>query len=423
MLAALCAAAEGAPPDGGTPAYPTVELPARVDAIEVHNLWITREFVVRRELPFKEGDVVTAAQWELARARLGNTELFSKVELALQDREGEHVAVITVEDRFTLNPLFSFGVGGGQFWVRAGADDVNLIGRFIELGLRYERFGDYNGFQAWVRDPRLLGKRLDGLLLGEWLFRPRPTYLLRRLSLRGEVYGESGAGNVRVGVFAQGVNDESFPIMGSAEAPPPYSRALQLGAMFRVGRVDLERIQLRGYALEVWPSVWATTDVDHRTYFQLFAQAVHYTTFGKRWNLAFRAQVGMAPGARVQDRYYLGGLDPGTPPTSSMLPYASGIRGYDDGFVRTEYYASFNGEVRFTVFDFMWLALMPAVFVDAAAAVPESGRGVVPMLSGGFGIRLLSPRLVRTGVRLDLAVPLVGTRVFPSPSFGVYQFF
>ncbi len=142
---------------------------------------------------------------------------------------------------------------------------------------------------------------------------------------------------------------------------------------------------------------------------QLFAQAVHFTTFGRRWNLALRGQVGLAPNARVQDRYFLGGLDPGTPPTSSMeMPYASGIRGYPDSFVRTESYASFNAEVRFTVFDYMWLALMPAAFVDGAAALRETGTQVVPMLSAGFGIRLLSPRLVRTGVRFDLAVPLVG---------------
>jgi hypothetical protein len=54
--------------------------------------------------------------------------------------------------------------------------------------------------------------------------------------------------------------------------------------------------------------------------------------------------------------------------------------------------------------------------------VRETG-GVVPMLSAGGGVRLVSPRLVRTGVRLDLAVPLVGTKPGLSPSFGVYQFF
>ncbi len=137
-----------------------------------------------------------------------------------------HVAVVTVEDRFTLNPLFSFGVSGDAFWIRAGADDVNFLGRFIELGVRYERFGEYNGFQAWARDPRLFGQRVDGLLLTEWLFRPRPTFLLRRASVRGEVYGESAAGEVRVGLIAQGVSDESFAVDGSAEAPPPNSRGL-----------------------------------------------------------------------------------------------------------------------------------------------------------------------------------------------------
>jgi hypothetical protein len=425
-LLVLAAATDGGVPDAPPP--PEVPLPAVVESIEVRGLWITREFVVRRELPFHEGESVTPETFELARALLWNTGLFSRVELKLESHAGHNVCVVTIEDRFTLNPLFSFGVatsaGGNTFWVRAGADDVNFLGRFIELGVRYERFGNYNGFQAWARDPRLFGKRVDGLLLTEWLFRPRPTFLLRRLSVRGEVYGESSSGDVRVGLIAQGVSDESFAVDMSSDAPPPYSRGLQLGAMFRVGRVDLDRIQFKGWAIEVWPSLWASTEPGHTSYAELWAQAVYYRTFGPRVNVAFRGQVGMVPGARVQDRFFLGGLDPGTPPTTSMQPYPSGIRGYPDSFVRTERYASFNAELRVTAFDFMWLALMPAVFVDAAAALDEAGQRVVPMLSWGLGVRLLSPRLVRTGVRFDLAMPLVGTAAWPPGiSFGVYQFF
>jgi hypothetical protein len=401
-----------------------LEQPVTVDAIEVKGLWITREFVVLRELPFKRGDTVTPEAWELARARLWNTGIFSRVELAIETRDNgkKTVAVVTIEDRFTLNPLFSFGVGGGTFWIRAGADDVNLAGRFLELGARYERYGNYNGFQAWARDPRLFGQRVDGLLLTEWLFRPRPTYLLRRADVRGEVYAETQEGTERAGLFVQGVSDETFAGDDPSVAPPPYSRGLQLGAMFRIGRVDLDRIRMRGWAAEVWPSLWATTDPAHRAYASIFGQAVHFTEIGTRWNLAFRGQVGLAPGARDQDRFYLGGLDPGTPPTTSMMPLPSGIRGYPDGFVNTERYASFNGEVRFTAFDTMWLALVPAVFVDAAVALGNTGS-VVTMVSGGGGLRILSPRLVRTGVRLDVAVPFVGTKPVPSASFGVYQFF
>ena len=399
-----------------------INAPVHVERIEVKGLWITREFVVRRELPFHEGDTVTPEQWDLALARLWNMGPFSRVEMELVP---PGTVVVTVEDRFTLNPLFSFGVGGGTFWVRGGLSDSNFLGRFLELGARYERFGNYNGFQAWVRDPRLFGKRVDGQLLTEWLFRPRPSYfLLRRATLRAEVYGESDSGRVRIGAYAQGVSDELFDVDDRVEPTPPFSRALFLGVSLRIGRVDIVRIRQQGFSVELWPGFALSQDPAHRGYAQFFVQVLHFTTFGERWNLALRGQAGMSPGARPQDRFYLGGLDPGTPPTNAMMGYPSGIRGYPDSFVRTEQYVSANAELRFVAFDWMWFAIMPAVFVDAAAAVRDvPGGGVQSMLSVGGGLRLLSPRLVRTGVRGDLAVPLVGIKPTVAFSFGVYQFF
>jgi hypothetical protein len=228
---------------------------------------------------------------------------------------------------------------------------------------------------------------------------------------------------VRLGAWAQGALDEVREVEGLHEPPLPVSRALLLGVSLRLGRVDVVRIRQTGWSVEVWPGFAVTDDPRHPSYPMLFAQALHFTTLGERWNLAFRAQVGLTPGARPQDRYFLGGLDPGTPPTSAMMSFPSGIRGYEDGFLRTDGYASFNAELRFVAFDWMWLAIMPAVFVDAAAARRENGGDVAPMLSAGGGLRLLSPRLVRTGLRGDLAVPLVGTRPQLGFSFGVYQFF
>jgi hypothetical protein len=69
----------------------------------------------------------------------------------------------------------------------------------------------------------------------------------------------------------------------------------------------------------------------------------------------------------------------------------------------------------------MWVALMAAVFVDGALAEVVPGT-VTPLFSLGGGLRLLSPRLVKTGIRADVAVTLTGRPVV-GLSFGVYQFF
>src|SRR5688572_20137186 len=53
--------------------------PARIDAIRITGLARTKEFVVRREIGFREGDVITKADFELALARLWNMTIFARV--------------------------------------------------------------------------------------------------------------------------------------------------------------------------------------------------------------------------------------------------------------------------------------------------------------------------------------------------------
>jgi hypothetical protein len=117
-------------------------------------------------------------------------------------------------------------------------------------------------------------------------------------------------------------------------------------------------------------------------------------------------QGGLSTDAPTELRYYLGGLDL--------------IRGYADSLVRTQRFVLTNLELRGTVFDSTWFAIVAAAFVDGALA--DDGLHLQPLLSAGGGLRLLIPRLVKTGVRADVAVTLVG-RPLAGFSFGVYQFF
>ena len=164
--------------------------PQQIDSVEVKGVSWTKEFVVLRELPWHAGELVTQESWDLGTTRLWNTDLFSQVQAKVETRGDKHVAIYEFEERFSLNPLFSFGIGGGRWWFRVGANDVNWFGRYLEWGVRYERFDLYNGGQGWLRDPRLFGKRLMGLIQLDYLFRPRPEYVRRRLGGTVEVSGE-----------------------------------------------------------------------------------------------------------------------------------------------------------------------------------------------------------------------------------------
>jgi outer membrane protein assembly factor BamA len=378
--------------------------PKQIDRIEIHgNRW-TMERVVKRELAFTAPGLVTEEQWKLSFARLWNTGVFSEVQLLIENRGGEIVAVVGLEERITLNPLLSFGVGGGTWWFRVGACDMNFLGTYLEWGARYERFDIFNGAQAWFRDPRLFGLRLDGLAQFDFLIRPRPQYVRRRLSgtihLAGELSEQTLLyGNVQV------YRDEYFAPKEGEAALPQNLIAGQGALGLTLGRVDNIRLLQKGWTVNTRATLAITDDPNMPVVTQLFMELFWFVPFGDRLVFSLRGQAGLSSLAPAELQFYLGGLDL--------------VRGYEDSVVRTHRYALLNLELRAILFDSSWFALGAAVFADAAIAEEE---GLKPLLSVGGGIRLLVPRFVRTGIRADFALTLAG-QIAPGVSLGVYQFF
>lgn len=386
---------------------PPEALPLEVARVEVNGLSFTKAFVAHRELQLHTPGPVTAEQWSLGLTRLWNCGLFSRVDGRLERRAEGVVAVVELEERFSLNPLFSFGIGGGAAWVRFGANDNNFLGRFLEWGARYERFLAYNGGQLWFRDPRLFNQRLVGLAQVEWLFRPRPEYTRRRLQGIVDVLHEVDD-VMLLGLRTEAFRDEYFEPLAGTPRLPVNLQGLVVHASVRVGRVDQVRLRERGASLEVRTSLGATSDPAAPFYLQSFAEALGFVMLGERINLAMRLQGGLSSTAPTEQRFYLGGLDL--------------VRGYDDSTLRTEQFALANVELRGVVFDSTWFAVVPAVFVDGAVARTEQ-FGPRALLSTGLGVRLLVPKMLRTGLRADLAVTLVGGVPQVGVAIGVFQFF
>lgn len=382
-------------------------LPLRLERVEITGLSWTKEYVAHRELQLVTPGEVSASAWQLGLTRLWNCGLFSRVDGRLERRPEGIVGVVELEERFSLNPLFSFGVGGGAAWVRVGANDTNFLGRFLEWGLRYERFLAFNGGQVWFRDPRLFGKRLVGLAQVEWLFRPRPEYTRRRLQGIVDVLHEVDD-VMLLGLRVEAFRDEYFEPLAGIPKLPANMQGLLVHSSIRVGRVDTVRLRETGFSLELRNSVGVTSDANAPFYMQSWAEALGLVMLGERFNLALRAQGGLSSTAPTEQRFYLGGLDL--------------VRGYDDSTLRTEQFALANVELRGVVFDSTWFAAVPAVFVDGAIARTEQ-FGSRTLLSTGLGVRLLIPKMLRTGLRADLAVTLVGGQPQVGFSFGVFQFF
>ncbi len=325
---------------------------------------------------------------------------------------GEVVATYELEENWTLNPLFSFAVGGDAAWLRVGASDNNVLGRYLELGAQYERFGVYNGFQAWARDPRFLSKRLDWVVIVDRLVRPRPDFADRRLRIGTELNSLLGNDMLRLTAKLEALYDVLLPLDGSDDsgAPRQWSALAEWGV--RVGRIDTIRVRQRGVSLELRNTIVATQFSNLNGFSQAWLELLALETFGERWNLAARVQAGVQGDAPTFLQFYLGGL--------------TVVRGYIDNFVRTQRYALLNAEARFTAFDSRWISLVAAGFVDTAVAARTTG-GVQPMLATGVGMRFLLPWMVKTGLRVDGAVPLLAASCpsgfCPNLSIGVYQFF
>lgn len=402
-MALLCAAsapARAEPPGDGSDL-----LPAVVDEIHVEGLWRTRKATVLAELPFREGEAVRPEQWEQAIVRLWSVRLFSGVDARLEENDGAVVARFRLEERLSVNPNFRFASGGGQWWLRTGLHDWNLLGRFIDVTLQYERFGPYNGGHLAVFHPRLLGRSLQGLLVAEHLYRPRPAFTHARTRGRLEALHERHD-RLRFGLALDLVSDR-FLAGEPGEALPVASEGVLTTLSVRSGLVELDRLHSRGATLEARATLAGTTDPSSRTFAQLWMEALAFRRLGNRWNLALRLQAGAMSASSPQHHFFLGGLDL--------------VRGYADSLVRTRLFALANLEARVAVWELGPFALMPAAFLDGALAAGDT-EGPPRLLSTGAGLRVLVPRMVNTGLRVDYAVPLLA-RAKPNLSIGAFQFF
>lgn len=385
-----------------------IDFPVRVAGVEVRGLDKTAPSVVELEVGWEPGRVVTREDWDLALTRLWNTNIFDSVDATLEDRPEGKVAVFRVTEKFTINPLFRFASDGDITWLQVGASDVNLLGRYQELAVLYERFGSFNGGQVWWRDPRAFGTRVDLLVQLDRLVRPRPAFVQARSQGRVEVNELAWSDQLRYGARLDVFADRFLePGEGEPQLPDELEGAyLEPGV--RVGRVDTVRLRMKGASIELRPGAGVTSLEDQNRYARVNLEGLAFAMAGHRWNFAARVTAGATSWVPPQMRYFLGGLDL--------------IRGYPDNHIRTSRYAVANVEVRFTAFDSKYIAFMPVVFSDAAVAERESESGAVGALSAGFGLRALIPYFVDTGLRADLGFPLTDDEK-PRPTVGVFQFF
>ena len=397
-------------------------LPAVIDAVEIDGLWRTKPLVVTRELPWKTGETVTPAAWKLGIERLWNLPIFSRVEGRLFRRDGKLVARVEIEERWTINLILRFGVGGGTGWWALGLSEINFAGRLIETAGYFQRFGDLNGGEAWVRDPRFLNKRDELSFTAGQLGRPRPDYVVLRASGRLEfthqIDDEHLLGGrlevmhdrLRAADHADGHRDkpgQRAPV-DDAGASADSTTGVVSG-LVRLGRIKTTRLTYEGWQFDLRPALFVTNDRDAFGFGQLQAQLLYFNRLRPATNLGVRLMGGATTPAPSQQLFYVGGLDL--------------VRGLPDNALTTTAFVLGNVELRQIFFDSTWFAIMGVAFVDGVVAREAKGSNVA-IVAPGLGLRFMIPRLVQSGLRIDYAVPMPWADFDPRmPSIGVWQFF
>jgi len=418
----------------GEPALADSSETIKVEQIEITGLQRTEPFVIKRELPFSEGDIVTIEAIAEGLQRIRNTQLFVRVEHSIEKKssltEGA-VLRIELEERWTTIPIAKFSSGGGVNRYTLGAYDVHVLGRYLELGGQYERLGSENSGVVWLRQPRLFNQRLE-LFLSLWdITRAETVYadLGKSNKIEGGLLVKRKRASValekewlwwlKLGLILDYNRDTCSPNLLDTDEPAMRSEilanherettAVLPGVSLRIGRLNHSGFLIDGVLFEHKTQV-NNQAVGGTSNFSLNETSlVAFKTGPSRSTLALRLGAGWTDSETAQYYFFLGGLDR--------------IRGYEAGRFYGRSYWTANTEYRQPFLERPLYILQGTGFVDALGiAHRQSEVDEITAASVGAGIRLIAPKIYRLTLRLDYARGIVQGGTQPI-NFGIQQFF
>lgn len=400
-----------------------------VSSVRLEGLRRTNPEVVRRELLLREGDQFEAEAFAESIQRLKNLLIFAEVEgEAAGDGAGGRELRIRLVEKWTLIPIAKFGGGGGTAFVTLGAYDVNMAGRYVELGAQYENLGGISSGVAWFRNPRFLDRRLrlggdfwkiarNHLFYGPGASR-EGGYTLERLRFNLFVDKEFSK-RVTGGIGWTLDNDQVDEAALSDEVKAENrTRGLSFGSMPRasavrlygtLGRLDWDGWLTQGAAIDgslelAGRAIGGEADFARWT---LDGRAFH--RIGNH-NLGLRLAASSTDAPQLSQEAYLGGLD--------------AVRGYVHERFRGRSWWLASAEARAGLIRTRYFVAQGVGFLDAVRSAPDFQslpKGGSPSLGSGAGLRLIFPRIYRLNLRLDYGWALDGTE--RGVSFGLQQFF
>lgn len=363
--------------------------------------------------------------------RLWNLRLFSKVKVKLAD---DNKIKINVEERWTTIPIAKVSSGGGSTYYALGAYDINSFGSNTELGAQYESLNNRPAGVAWLRKPQFLKDRNLNIGFDIWsINRVRDFYeskssdeigafTLERKRFNSFIERKWNNDSILAGfqfdyqedkISDFGLSDEQKELNEKNNILTDSNNTSRFhSAYLKLGRLNYKNYLVEGKQLTLKSTLAVISSEEQEI---LSAGELHFLffkLFKDNHNFAWQLKLLSNNYKEVQSLNYLGGL--------------TEVRGYMDGqyYNNTVWYNNF--EHRFDLYENKFGIIQGNIFSDQAKEGEDldelSSRKEEILLSTGFGIRFISPKIYRFVARLDYAQ--THTRfINQNISFGIQQFF
>lgn len=385
-----------------------------VNAVYVNGNSRTETQVILDEVRSRPGKPFRADTWARDLQAVKNMGIFWTAAATAATRPDRRTDLyLNVEEKWTLLPIIQYAQTSDTFQWTLGIWDPNFLGYHVESGVKITRKRFGNGYTVWTHNPRVGGGRNYFRFKiateqpvyylypqARFVDDPRAYYVEDRSGGEleyGHAFGDDGeykAGLVfspyttRYELLTNTADQRKANTASGFQAPPSRT-AQRLGVRAEFGTLAYDDYVYDGQKLLA--TVLSTIPSgDERLFHTVDAEYQAYAVPWPRHNFAMRAVVGATGSERIQDAFFVGGLEQ--------------IRGFPDQRFYGRYEAFTNVEYRYPVLDNRYFIAQATALADTGTAwtagVAELGEkwGV----AGGAGLRVLVKPIHRMAVRLDV---------------------
>jgi len=294
----------------------------RIGAIEIAGLRRTRPKIVRRQLAFRVGDLLSSSSLLETQRRLYRLGLFRSVRIGSVPMEGgdPSLRAVRVELEEAAPVRIALGAGYDSEGGARGSLSVshqNLGGYGREVAVQGKASQIERRLQFVAREPRLFNRELEALLTTFWERREQVGFTETRRASAFRIRKEMRPGWTRHLRFNFQRVDLSDVILPEALRDQKLEN-LKLGdlgvAVVRDRRDDLF-LPTKGSYVSVEARLFAPIFLSEDSFLKVFAQASWTHSFGKAHPLTFASAVriglgqpfGTTPAIPLSERFFAGG--------------------------------------------------------------------------------------------------------------------